>query len=154
MVQICREEPGLLVECSSNEDGEPSKPPVSAPSKRYSSSVRFVFLGSSAAFQVALHGSNHLVGRLKGAVEATFLEIFHAFCNASIDESALRWRVFIIGVREFGTGNDHLGGEHDFAAMHRGFNDVALGYADSGAEAAGESHLSFAVNFDESSHVV
>jgi len=91
---------------------------------------------------------------LEGAVQSAFLDVFVGFCKARINNLTLGWGVLIIGRSKLGTVNDQYGCEHNLAAQEPRLDQVPLTDADSGTETTGQSHLSFAMKFNESSHVI
>jgi hypothetical protein len=113
---------------------------------------RFIVFSSRSLLKLRFHVNDHFVRSVEGAVGAPVLNVFVGFGESGIDDTALRWGVFIIGIREQRAVDNELGCNYDLLAHSLNFHQVAVRKSDSGAHFTGNGHLLFTLEFYEGAH--
>src|ERR1039457_7730897 len=107
---------------------------------------------AASLLELLLQRGDHLLGGIERASGVAAPHPFQRLFEAGIDHTALRGRVFVVGVREFRTVDHRLRREHDLAALKRGLHEVALQEAGFAPDAVRDGYLAFVLNLDEGWH--
>src|SRR5262249_49013368 len=92
-------------------------------------------------------------GRVRvGLRHAAGLDVGVGQSQSSVNDAALSRRVLAVGRGELGAINHQLGSDDSAPILQGQFNQAAIAYAHSFAEAPRKGHLAFTVNFYESGH--